>query len=184
MNYIKKYNRPFLLNLFQFSLVTVSIALLTACSSEQHGDLQAYIKQVKATQKGRVEPLPEVKPYATFAYSAHELREPFTSFALSDAEEQEETNGLRPDANRKREALEQFPLDTLSFVGHLEKEGSRWGLISAPDNTVYRVQTGNHLGKNYGEILSINETAIRINEIVPNGLGGWIEREASISLSE
>ncbi|MGD8483328.1 MAG: pilus assembly protein PilP [Thioalkalispiraceae bacterium] len=184
MKQIKKHNRPFLLSTLQLGLLAVAITSITACSSEQHGDLQAYVDRVKAQKKGRVEPLPEVKPYATFAYSAHELREPFTSFALSDAEEQEETNGLRPDMNRKREALEQFPLDTLAFVGHLEKEGIRWGLISAPDKTVYRVQVGNHLGKNYGEILSINETAIKIKEIIPNGLGGWVEREASISLSE
>ena len=184
MNDTKRYNRPFLLNILHFSLAAVAVASLTACSSEQHGDLQAYVKQIKAKQKGRVEPLPEVKPYATFAYSAHDLRDPFTSFTLSDTAEVEETNGLRPDVDRKREALEAFPLDTLSFVGHLEKEGIRWGLISAPDKTVYRVLVGNHLGKNYGEILSINETAIKINEIVPNGLGGWVEREASISLSE
>lgn len=184
MNDTNKYYRPLVLKVLQFSLVAVTVTALTACSSEQHGDLEAFVKQVKAKQKGRVEPLPEVKPYATFAYSAHELRDPFTSFALSNAAEQDETNGLRPDSNRKREALEQFPLDTLSFVGHLEKEGVRWGLISAPDKTVYRVQVGNHLGKNFGEILSINETAIKINEIVPNGLGGWVEREASISLRE
>ena len=184
MNYTKKQHHPILLKTLRYSVLAFAVASLFACSSEQHGDLQNYVKQIKAKQKGRVEPLPEVKPYTTFTYNAHELREPFTSFALSDAEEQEELNGLRPDINRKREQLEQFPLDTLSFVGHLEKGDTRWGLIAAPDQTVYRVQIGNHLGKNYGEILSINETAIKINEVIPNGLGGWVEREASISLSE
>jgi type IV pilus assembly protein PilP len=168
-------------NACKHSAIFACIFLLTACSSQQHDDLQNYVNQVKARQKGRVEPLPEVKPYSTFTYNAHELRDPFTSFALSDAEENE---GLRPDADRKREALEQFPLDTLKFVGHLEKEGVRWGLIAAPDNTVYRVQTGNYMGKNYGEILSISETDIKLKEIIPNGLGGWTEREASISLAE
>jgi len=180
---MKKNRYPVLLNTGLRSCILVCAVFLAACSGEQHDDLQSYVNQVKSKQKGRVDPLPEVKPYATYTYSSHDLREPFTSFALSDKEEQEE-NGLRPDINRKREALEAFPLDTLSFVGHLEKEGVRWGLISAPDTTVYRVQVGNYVGKNYGEILSINETAIEINEIIPNGLGGWVEREASISLSE
>ena len=184
MNYTKRYSHPFLLKTLRYSVLALAITSLFACSSEQHGDLQNYVKQIKAKQKGHVEPLPEVKPYETFAYNAHELRSPFTSFARSNAAEKEELNGLRPDINRKREQLEQFPLDTLSFVGHLEKGDVRWGLISAPDKTVYRVQIGNHLGKNYGEILSINETAIKINEVVPNGLGGWVEREASISLSD
>ena len=171
------------LNASKHFAVFASVLLLTACAGKQHDDLQNYVSQVKAKQKGRVAPLPEVKPYATFTYNAHELRDPFTSFALSDAEEQE-LSGIRPDVDRKREALEQFPLDTLSFVGHIEKQGKRWGLISAPDNTVYRVQTGNYMGKNYGEILTISETNIKLNEIIPNGLGGWTEREASLSLTE
>ena len=170
-----------LLSACKNSVLLASMLLLTACSGTEHDDLQNYVSQVKARQKGRVEPLPEVKPYATFTYNAHELRDPFTSFALSEAED---TDSLRPDSERKREALEQFPLDTLKFVGHLEKQGIRWGLIAAPDNTVYRIQTGNYMGKNYGEILSISETDIKLKEIIPNGLGGWTEREASISLAE
>jgi type IV pilus assembly protein PilP len=181
MTKLKLQHNSALLNACKYSAFVACILMLTACSGKQHDDLQNYVNQVKARQKGRVEPLPEVKPYATFTYNAHELRDPFTSFALSDAEENQ---GLRPDSDRKREALEQFPLDTLKFVGHLEKQGVRWGLIAAPDNTVYRVQTGNYMGKNYGEILSISETDIKLKEIIPNGLGGWTEREASISLAE
>ena len=123
MNYTKKTTHPFLLKILRYSVLAVAITSLFACSSEQHGDLQNYVKQIKAKQKGHVKPLPEVKPYETFAYNAHELRSPFTSFARSNAAEQEELDGLRPDINRKREQLEQFPLDTLSFVGHLEQGG-------------------------------------------------------------
>ena len=179
-----KYHNFSILNATKHITVFASVLMLTACSSQQHDDLQSYVDQVKARQKGRVAPLPEVKPYATFTYNAHELRDPFTSFAISDAEEEQAASGIRPDVDRKREALEQFPLDTLNFVGHLEKQGVRWGLISAPDKTVYRVQTGNFMGKNYGEILSISETDIKLKEIIPNGLGGWTEREASMSLTE
>lgn len=183
MNILTSQYYSALVNVCKGSAILASLLLLSACSGQPHDDLTNYVSQVKARQKGRVDPLPEVRPYATFTYNAHELRDPFTSFALSDAEEQE-TGGIRPDIDRKREALEQFPLDTLSFVGHIEKQGVRWGLIAAPDNTVYRVQTGNYMGKNYGEILSITETNIKLNEIIPNGLGGWTEREASLSLTE
>ena len=40
------------------------------------------------------------------------------------------------------------------------------------------------MGKNFGEILSISETAILMKEIIPNGSGGWVEREASLALTE
>lgn len=168
---------------FSYAMCLVFALLLSACTGSQHGDLDAFVKSVKAKPKGRIPPLPEVKSYETFVYQAHELRDPFTEYIEVDtARAADSPDG--PDLNRKREALEQFPLDTLAFVGHLEKGGNRWGLISAPDNAVYRVQSGNYIGKNYGEILTVTETTIKLKEIIPDGTGGWVEREASLALSE
>ena len=161
--------------------ILLCAALLVACSGNQHGDLEAYVEEVKSRKSGRIPALPEVKPYEIYAYQAHNYRDPFTTYI---DEVPADSGANRPDVNRKREALEQFPLDTLSFVGHLEKSGVRWGLISAPDKSVYRVQVGNYLGKNYGEILAISETAIEIKEVIPDGAGGWVDRKASLSLSE
>ncbi|MDH5571165.1 MAG: pilus assembly protein PilP [Gammaproteobacteria bacterium] len=161
------------------------VLMLTACSGDQHGDLNTFIDETKASKVERIKGLPEIKPYESFVYDPSTLRDPFSAFV--DLEEQKEKvvdNGMRPDSNRKREALEQFPLDSLVFVGHLEKNGKRWALLSAPDNTVYRVQPGNHLGQNYGEILTISETTINIKEIIPNGTGGWVDREVTLQLSE
>lgn len=157
------------------------VLLLGACSGNQYGDLEAYVKQVKARKSGRIAPLPEVKPYEVFTYQAQNYRDPFTTY-VDEAPPENASN--RPDMNRKREALEQFPLDTLSYVGDLEKSGVRWGLISAPDKSVYRVQVGNYLGKNYGKITSISDTTIEINEVIPDGAGGWVDRKASLSLTQ
>ncbi len=158
--------------------------LLSACSGNEHEDLNAYVDRIKAQHKGRVKPLPEVKPYDTFTYSAHELRDPFETFqALAEATAAE-TTADSPISGRKREALEQFPLDTLSFVGHLEKNGVRWGLVEAPDATVYRIQVGNYMGKNFGQIHSITDTDIMIKEKITNGNSGWIDRDASLTISD
>ena len=162
-------------------LLLCASLLVVACSGNQYDDLQAYVKEVKARKSGRIPALPEVKPYEVYAYQAHNYRDPFTTYVDKLPSE---SSSNRPDVNRKREALEQFPLDTLSFVGNLEKSGVRWGLISAPDKSVYRVQVGNYIGKNYGEIISISETAIEIKEVIPDGAGGWVDRKASLSLSE
>ena len=40
------------------------------------------------------------------------------------------------------------------------------------------------MGKNYGKILSISEHQVDILEIVPNGQGAYMERPATIALSE
>ena len=161
-----------------------ALLLLVACSGDQHEDLTSYIDDVKSRQQGRIKGLPEIKPYESFTYDHSSLRDPFSPFVVEEEQAPIVDDGLRPDSNRKREALEQFPLDSVVFVGNLERKGKRWALISAPDDTVYRVQPGNHLGQNFGEILSISETTIVIKEIIPNGTGGWVDREVSLQLTE
>lgn len=160
------------------------LLLLVACSGDQHQDLTAYVKDIKSRKPGRIKGMPEIRPYESFTYDPASLRDPFSPFVAEEEQVEVADDGLRPDSNRKREALEQFPLDSLVFVGNLERNGKRWALISAPDDTVYRVQPGNHLGQNFGEILSISETIIAIKEIIPNGTGGWVDREVSLQLTE
>ncbi len=158
--------------------------LLAACGSSEHEDLRAWVAKVKAKPGGKIPPLPEVKPYESFVYVEEDRRDPFSPY-FEEVQQAEANPGLRPDMNRKREALEEFPLDSLKYVGTLEKKGKLWALIAAPDNTVYRVQVGNHLGKNFGEIVAINEHEIKIKELIPNGAtGGWVEREATLTLAE
>ena len=158
---------------------------LTACSSDNTSDLQEYVTSIKARPKGRIKPLPEITPYETYLYQVSHLRDPFTPFiAEEEASLEIQDSGLHPNLNRKREELEHYSLDSLSFVGHIEKNGKTWALITAPDKVIYRVLPGNHMGSNYGEILAITEDSILLNEIIPNGVGGWTEREASLDLSE
>jgi type IV pilus assembly protein PilP len=159
--------------------------LLMACSGQPHSDLVTYVEKVKSRPGGKIEPLPEIKPYETFVYDDSNLRDPFVPFTEVVQQAEVIDTGIRPDSNRKREALEEFPLDSLKYVGTLEKKGRVWALIEAPDKTVYRVQVGNHMGTNYGEIIEITETEIKLKEIIPNGAtGGWVDRIATISLSE
>jgi type IV pilus assembly protein PilP len=153
-------------------------------------DLQDYVEDVMARQQPSIQPLPEIKPYRTFLYRANAdgLRDPFESSldGAGDIDEQAEgkDSGLHPDVDRPREVLEDFPLDSLRMLGTLRQQGSVWGVVLAPDGTVYRVQAGNHMGQNYGEVLSISEDRISVWEIIPNGSGGWQRREAALSLSE
>lgn len=160
--------------------------LLTACSGSQHGDLDIYVTEVKARQQTKIPELPQVKTYAPFSYSAFDIRDPFLPLLDEEAIPSNATseNSLTPRTDRKPDPLESFPLDTLKFVGHLEKRGTRWGLVSAPDKSIYKVQIGNYMGKNFGEIIKITETKILLREIIPDGADGWLDREASLALSE
>lgn len=162
--------------------VALSGLLLTACGHDM-SDLEREVERIKARPAGEIEPLPEVEPYETFEYSAHDLRSPFTP---GRAEEPEDTKGEgpRPDPDRPREPLEGFSLDSLDMVGTFELGGERWGLVRDPDGLIHRVQPGNYMGRNYGRIVEVSESRIRLVELVPDGSGGWMERDASMTLEE
>ncbi len=161
---------------------------LSGCSGSNTQDLQRFVNDVRDRQPTKIEPLPEFKPYETFLYQANDLRSPFDPGVPGQADQSlagtTSTSSIRPDANRQREALEDFSLDTLRMVGTLSQKGQSWALVLANDGTIHRVQPGNYLGQNHGKIRRITEFEIDVLEIVPDGLGGWIERPASLALSE
>jgi type IV pilus assembly protein PilP len=162
------------------TIICLGLLNIGACSQEV-SDLQSFIAQTKSAHVGSVKPIPQFKPYESFSYSAAELRDPFV--ATVDIEDKDTTTSLlNPDTSRPRQPLEVFPLDALSMVGIIEQNEQQWGLIKDPQNTVHRVQPGNYMGQSEGRITEINESAISLIEIVPDGIGGYIERDASIAI--
>ena len=173
----------------KYALLGTLLVLLSGCG-EGLGDLRQYVQSIRAKPPGRIEPIPEFQPYQNFEYTSHDLRDPFKLVDFRRPELNEEdlsklTSGLRPDIDRIKEPREDFPLDTLRLKGTIDdKEGIKWGLIFAPDNTIHRVIEGNYLGQNHGRIISVSDQTIELTEIVPDGLGNYIERSSAITLIE
>ncbi len=155
-------------------------ASLAGCSDDMDA-LHAQVDEIRNRPGGRIEPLPEVRPYETFTYAASSLRSPFVAGMPASATA---STGIRPDQNRPREFLEQFSLDTLKMVGTLRLGGRIFGLVQTRDGLVHRVLPGNHLGQADGRITGIEDGRISLTEIVPDGMGGFIERPAALALSE
>jgi type IV pilus assembly protein PilP len=151
---------------------------LTGCSGRD-ADLDRFIEATKNEPGGRVEPLPEVKPYEAYNYTDKELRSPFVPGGSGGSGQ-----NLRPDNHRNREYLEQFSLDTLKMVGTLSLGGNHFGLVQTKDGRVHRVVIGEHLGTNDGKVTDISPSKIALVEIIPDGLGGYIERPAALALNE
>ena len=162
-------------------LLCASLCNLVGCSQDI-SDLQGFIAQTKSAHVGSVKPIPQFKPYESFSYTAADLRDPFIAAQNLDQDDHIKTSLLNPDSSRPRQPLENFPLDTLSMVGLLEQNENLWGLIKDSTNIVHRIQVGNYMGQNEGRIIAINESAIHLIEIVPDGIGGYIERDASIAI--
>lgn len=167
-------------------LTIVSLLGLQGCSgSSDVGDLKQFTRSVLSKPRGRIEPIPVFKPYEYFSYSAAGLRSPFdlpvvvdTSLAIAQP-----SSNVRPDFDRPKEHLEQFPLADLSMVGTLTGlDGILWALIKDGDSSVIRVKEGYFMGQNHGNIISIGSNRLNLIEIVPNGLGGWVERPKTIAL--
>ncbi len=165
---------------FRHLLLGVAALGVAACAGGS-ADLLEYIDDVKARPGGRIEPLPQIKPYDTFAYQASDLRSPF----LPDQPNAPgNIAGPQPVENRNKEYLEQFPLDTLDMVGTLDRSGKTFALVQTLDGLVHRVIAGNYLGQNDGRIIAINDAEISLEELVPDGIGGFFKRSAAIGLSD
>lgn len=169
-------------------LVAAGMLMGLAGCGDRIGDLREYANEVKARKGGHIEPIPQLKPFETYTYSDQDERSPFTpqlnTLAKNNVNKNTSTTGLHPDFNRNREYLEQFPLDGLKMVGTLTVNGVLYGLVKDSDNILHRVADGNYMGQNYGKIISISDSDIKLREIVPDGQGGWSERITTVTLSD
>ena len=157
-----------------------SVFALSACGDDD--DLRAYVAEVKSRKSKDIEPIPQIKPYEPFEYVPGDRRDPFV---LAEPQaDQALSGGPRPDLRRNREPLEEYPIDALRMVGTINTKAGNFALIKAPDGVVHRVSLRNHLGQNYGEIIRITESEVSLLEIVPDGFGGWMQRPASLALSQ
>lgn len=167
----------------QFLCGSSLIIALSGCAEDGMDDLRQFVANAATGKTPNVEPLPEIKTQEPFVYAAAKLADPFARFNRSLGS-QASGRGPRPDMNRRKEPLEEFPLDALKMVGTLARGKQAWAVIQAPDGTVHRAAVGNHMGQNFGTITRISEDKIDLVELVQGSLGDWVEREASVALAE
>jgi type IV pilus assembly protein PilP len=163
----------------------VATVFLNGCGSGEFEDLNRFVEESKEGLRGRVEPLPEIKQFEAFAYSAFDLSDPFQPRNTDVAGQNPAGGGPAPDMNRRKETLEAFPLESLKMVGTLEQQRVRYALIRTPDKNLYRAKVGNYMGQNFGIVTTISETVISLKEVIQDPAnGGWNERTASLQLLE
>jgi len=169
----------------RLGLMLVGLALLAGCSAE-HDELRGWMEQQRREAKPNVPPLQAPKRFDPQPYTAAEAVEPFSTQKLSVALKQEarQPNSLlAAELNRRKEPLESYPLDSMSMVGSVNREGQPFALLRV-DNLLYQVKVGDHLGQNYGRIMKIAETEIVLRELVMDAGGEMIERPATLQLQE
>lgn len=158
---------------------------LVACSNDQD-ELRQWMEQQRREIKPSVTPLQPPKKFDPQPYNVGDAVDPFSTQKLTVALKQEarQPNSLlAAELNRRKEPLEAYPLDSMSMVGSVNKQGQPFALLRV-DTLLYQVKVGDYLGQNYGRITRIGETEIALREIVQDAAGEWIERPATLQLQE
>ncbi|HET8693994.1 MAG TPA: pilus assembly protein PilP [Aquabacterium sp.] len=169
----------------QWIMVAAAVASLTACGGDQD-ELRAWMEQQRHEVQPNVPPLPLPQKFIPQAYTGADGVEPFSAQKLAGALKQEAkqpNSAVASELNRRKEPLEAFPLDSMSMVGSVFKNGTQYALLKV-DGLLYQVKAGEYLGQNYGKIMKITETEISIREIVQDAAGEWVERPTSLQLQE
>jgi len=171
-------------------LALAAAAALSACDSSEHEEINRWMAEQRATTKPQVQPIPEPKKFTPENYALEASVDPFSNQKLTQALKRDAQQAgsasaalLAPELNRRKEPLEAFPLDSMTMVGSLIKQGQPVALVKV-DNLLYQVRPGNYLGQNYGRITKVGESEVVLRELVQDAAGEWIERTATLQLQE
>lgn len=165
-------------------LILACVALLGGCEGEKHSDLRRELNDMTKDLRGRVDPLPQVRPYEPVPYQAENEVDPFRPDRIEVAAAAgPAASGNQPNLVRPKEPLEAFPLESIQMVGSLTQGRETFGLVKAGPN-LYRVRKGNYMGQNFGVITGIDEVQISLKELIQEGSGEWIERASALQLQE
>lgn len=159
-------------------LIGLITLLLGACSGDNN-DLNKYINDIKHRPAMPIEPIPKFAPLPIFKFPENDARR--SPFKPGDVKNKNDL--FAPDKNRKKEALEEFPLDALKFVGTLKQGSEVWALIKQPDGKITRVRVGNYLGQNYGRVIVIKDDLIKLEESIKNS-GKWEKQVTTLNLDK
>jgi len=158
--------------------------LLAGCGDSDVREVRTWMEETKAQTKPSVKPLPESKEFVPYAYNQAQAPDPFSADKLAGPGAQaQQPNKAQPDLDRPREALENYPLDTMRMVGMMQKGGVSFALVQI-ERSVYRVRAGQHLGQNFGQVTRVTPDATEIREMVQDAGGDWVERISKLELQQ
>jgi type IV pilus assembly protein PilP len=170
----------------QISMISVLVSL-SGCGDGEEQEVRQWMEDVRRQTPVTVQKISEPKKFTPFVYERKNEIDPFSpvklSAALAKLDAAKSNSALKPDLDRRKEPLEEFPLDAIKMVGTLEKPGLSYALLQA-DKSVFQVKVGNYIGQNFGMVTKITDTEVELREIVRDAAGDWVERKAKLELQE
>ena len=161
--------------------VALMCITLVACTGGDNQDLRQWMNEAGKDIKGKIPPLPEVKPYEPVAYDAGNLVDPFKPAKIGPEQKKNAGGGVQPDMDRPREPLEAYPLESLKYVGVMTKKNASYAIIQV-DSALYQVRVGNYMGQNFGVITKVAESEVTLKELTQDSAGDWVEKTSVLLL--
>ncbi len=175
--------------LFRAAVVLWLAVGLLGCGSSSTDELNQWMTAQRAQSQPKVKPIAEPKQFKPENYTLAGELEPFSKQKLTQAlgkeASQAASNGglISPELTRRKQPLEEFPLDSMTLVGSMVRDKQPVALVKVGP-LLYQVRPGDYLGQNYGRVVKIIENEVTLREIVQDAAGEWIERPANLLLQE
>ena len=161
-------------------------------------DLEELKREQEAAPGRKPAPLPKIPHVEPFQYSAGSQNDPFSRdnvarpweaiaqvTLVDDKVEELGPDPLAPDLTRERQPLEEFPLDSMTFVGVLVAMGETSGiLLLQGTGQTHEVRVGDYIGQDYGQVgaIELGTGTIVINEVKLGMSGRWQQNEETLTL--
>jgi len=166
-----------------------TVVICSGCAPAGEDDLSKWMVAERNSIRSSVVPLAEPKNFEPIPYSVSNQTEPYANerlIRILQSGKDSVTRGsalLEMEESRRKQPLEAHPLDAISMVGSLNRNGRPVALVKVND-LLYQVSLGAYLGQNYGRVIAITENELMLREVVQDASGDWTERAAALQLIE
>lgn len=176
------------MNITRLLLPVAAAALAAGCAPSNETELRQWMAEVRQQVRPVTNPVAPPKEFTPYGYESGALIDPFDPQKVLTAVVRQQqvratASTIRPDLERRREALEAFPLDEIRMVGMMRRNNLNVALLQGGGAT-HMVRVGNYVGQNFGLVTRISESEVQIKEIVQDAAGEWVERPAKLELQE
>jgi len=176
------------MNITRLMLPVAAAVLAAGCAPSSETELRQWMAEVRQQVRPVTNPVAPPKEFTPYGYESGALIDPFDPQKVLTAVVRQQqvratASTIRPDLERRREALEAFPLDDIKMVGMMRRNNLNVALLQG-GGTTHMVRVGNYVGQNFGLVTRISESEVQIKEIVQDAAGEWVERPAKLELQE
>lgn len=164
-------------------LLSLLCVLLAACGSDEHSDIKEWMAEESKGIKSNIQTPPPLVTPPIVSYAAKGLASPLSVEKIKSKEGGSANDNSSPAAGRMPEYLEGFPLEAMRLIGTVSYGGMMYAIIQTPEKPKH-VTTGNFIGLNYGKVVEITKTQMRISETVRDANDLWVQREKILYLQQ